>query len=43
MAKEKAQELADSLTFHDKRVRELAPEDFGALTNEVLDKTSLLR
>jgi len=43
MTKEKAQELADSLTFHDKRVRELAPEDFGALTNEVLDKTSLLR
>jgi len=43
IAKEKAQELADSLTFHDKRVRELAPEDFGALTNEVLEKTSILR
>jgi len=43
IAKEKAQELADSLTFHDKRVRELAPEDFGALTNEVLVKTSVLR
>jgi 16S rRNA (adenine1518-N6/adenine1519-N6)-dimethyltransferase len=41
--KEKAQELADSLTFHDKRVRQLAPEDFGALTNEILEKTSLLR
>jgi 16S rRNA (adenine1518-N6/adenine1519-N6)-dimethyltransferase len=41
--KEKAQELADSLTFHDKRVRELAPEDFGALTNEILEKTSVLR
>lgn len=27
--------LADSLLFHDKRVRELAPEDFGALTNEI--------
>ena len=27
--------LADSLFFHDKRVRELAPEDFGALTNEI--------
>jgi len=40
---EKAQELADSLTFHDKRVRELAPEDFGALTNEILEKTSILR
>jgi 16S rRNA (adenine1518-N6/adenine1519-N6)-dimethyltransferase len=41
--KEKAQELADSLTFHDKRVRQLAPEDFGDLTNEILEKTSLLR
>ncbi len=27
--------LADSLLFHDKRVRELAPEDFGALANEI--------
>ncbi len=27
--------LTDSLLFHDKRVRELAPEDFGALTNEI--------
>jgi 16S rRNA (adenine1518-N6/adenine1519-N6)-dimethyltransferase len=43
LTKEKAQKLADSLTFHDKRVRELAPEDFGALTNEVLEKTSLLQ
>jgi len=43
VAREKVQELADSLTFHDKRVRELAPEDFGALTDEVLQKTSLLR
>jgi len=43
MVREKAQELADSLTFHDKRVRELAPEDFGALTNEILQKASLLR
>jgi len=43
VVREKAQELADSLTFHDKRVRELAPEDFGALTNEVLEKTSFLR
>jgi 16S rRNA (adenine1518-N6/adenine1519-N6)-dimethyltransferase len=41
--KEKAQELADSLTFHEKRVRELAPEDFGALTDEILEKTSVLR
>jgi len=43
VAREKAQELADSLTFHDKRVRELAPEDLGALANEVLEKTSILR
>lgn len=41
--REKARELADSLTFHEKRVRELAPEDFGALTNEILEKESLLR
>jgi len=31
--------VADSLTFHDKRVRELAPEDFGALTNEIIRKS----
>jgi 16S rRNA (adenine1518-N6/adenine1519-N6)-dimethyltransferase len=43
VAKEKARALADSLTFHDKRVRELAPEDFGALANEILEKDSLLR
>jgi len=43
VVREKAQELADSLTFHDKRVRQLAPEDFGALTNEVLEKTSVLQ
>lgn len=42
LTKQKARELADSLTFHDKRVRELAPEDFGALTNEILEKTSAL-
>ncbi len=42
VTKERAQTMADSLTFHDKRVRELAPEDFGALTNEILGKTSLL-
>ena len=35
----KAIRMADSLTFHDKRVRELAPEDFGALTNEVIRKS----
>jgi len=27
--------LADSLLFHDKRVRELAPEDFGAMADEI--------
>ncbi len=42
MSKEQAQKLADSLTFHDKRVRQLAPEDFGALTNEILIKTNSL-
>jgi 16S rRNA (adenine1518-N6/adenine1519-N6)-dimethyltransferase len=41
--KQKAQMLADSLTFHDKRVRELAPEDFGALSNEILEKANILR
>jgi len=30
--------LADSLTFSEKRVRELAPEDFGVLTSEVIQK-----
>lgn len=43
LAKEEAQIMADSLIFHDKRVRELAPEDFGALTNEIIEKTRLLR
>jgi len=43
ISKERAQAMADSLTFHDKRVRELAPEDFGALTDEILEKTRLLR
>ncbi len=36
VGKETALRLADSLPFHDKRVRELAPEDLGALTNEIL-------
>ncbi len=31
-----AVELADSLVFHAKRVRELAPEDFGVLSNEIV-------
>jgi len=43
MSKEEAKLLADRLTFHDKRVRELAPEDFGALANEVLEKTNILQ
>jgi 16S rRNA (adenine1518-N6/adenine1519-N6)-dimethyltransferase len=43
VADDRARELADSLTFHDKRVRELAPEDFGALTNEILEKENILR
>jgi len=42
IAKEKALKLADSLLFHEKRVRELAPEDFGALTNEIVEKENLL-
>ncbi len=33
--REKIKEIADSLLYHDKRVRKLAPEDFGALTNEI--------
>jgi len=28
--------VADSLLFHDKRVRELAPEDLGAMSNEIV-------
>jgi len=36
-----ATKLADSLPFHDKRVRELAPEDFGVLANEIVQKMKL--
>jgi len=32
--------LADSLPFHDKRVRGLAPEDFGVLANEIVRNPS---
>jgi 16S rRNA (adenine1518-N6/adenine1519-N6)-dimethyltransferase len=32
--------LADSLLFHHKRVRKLAPEGFGALANEIIQKTN---
>ncbi len=38
-----AQAMADSLIYHDKRVRELAPEDFGAIANEIVEKTRHLR
>ncbi len=33
MSKREATKLADSLPFHDRRIRELAPEDFGVLAN----------
>lgn len=36
--REEALKISDSLLFHDKRVRELAPEDFGAIANEVARK-----
>jgi len=36
--REETLKIADSLLFHDKRVRELAPEDFGAITNEISRK-----
>ena len=35
---ENAVRLADSLPFHNNRVRGLAPEDFGILTNEIVRK-----
>ncbi|MFQ6073994.1 MAG: 16S rRNA (adenine(1518)-N(6)/adenine(1519)-N(6))-dimethyltransferase RsmA [Candidatus Bathyarchaeia archaeon] len=41
--KEKFIEVADSLPYHDKRVRELAPEDFGVLADEILKKKDILR
>jgi len=36
--REEALRIADVLLFHDKRVRELAPEDFGAIANEIARK-----
>jgi 16S rRNA (adenine1518-N6/adenine1519-N6)-dimethyltransferase len=36
--REEALKITDSLLFHDKRVRELAPEDFGAIANEITRK-----
>ncbi len=38
LSREEAVKLADSLIYSEKRVRELAPEDFGVLTNELLRK-----
>lgn len=35
MKRRKVKDLVDSLPFHDKRVRKLAPEDFGFLSNEI--------
>jgi len=41
--KEKVIKVADSLPYHDKRVRELAPEDFGVLANEIHMKKDILQ
>ena len=38
ITKKEAVELADSLVYSAKRVRELSPEDFGVLTNNLLRK-----
>ena len=38
LSREDAVELADSIVYSSKRVRELAPEDFGILTNDLLRK-----
>jgi 16S rRNA (adenine1518-N6/adenine1519-N6)-dimethyltransferase len=38
IAKKEATNLADSMIYSAKRVRQLAPEDFGILTNELLQK-----
>jgi hypothetical protein len=43
ITKEKVLEVADSLPYHDRRVRELAPEDFGALANEIVKKKDILQ
>jgi 16S rRNA (adenine1518-N6/adenine1519-N6)-dimethyltransferase len=37
MSTEKATEMADAVPFRDRRVRELAPEDFGALANALAE------
>jgi len=38
ITRKEAVELADSMVYSSKRVRELAPEDFGILANELLRK-----
>ncbi len=40
MSGEEAKKLADCLPFHDRRVRRLAPEDFGLLANEIAHKNN---
>jgi 16S rRNA (adenine1518-N6/adenine1519-N6)-dimethyltransferase len=37
MSAENANRMADAVPFRDKRVRELAPEDFGALANALVE------
>ncbi|MDH5438555.1 MAG: 16S rRNA (adenine(1518)-N(6)/adenine(1519)-N(6))-dimethyltransferase RsmA [Candidatus Bathyarchaeota archaeon] len=39
MKKADVTRLADSLLFHDKRARELAPEDFGAMSDEIVRRS----
>lgn len=41
--KDNARNIADSIPFHDKRVRELKPEEFGALANELVRKEIALQ
>jgi hypothetical protein len=38
LTEKEAVELADSTIYSTKRVRELAPEDFGILANELFNK-----
>jgi len=39
MEKAEAVEIADSIPFHEKRVRELAPEDLGLVANDLARRT----
>ena len=41
LPKKEAIDLADSMIYSEKRVRELAPEDFGILTNELIKNLSI--